>query len=114
MDSVHEELRNALLEIEHRVRKVRLEILPGQVEETSDIAQSKPEIAARALKLISQLAQLEHSTISTRSVRDIERLHRVDGSVSLKAVGKTTFMLKIEYDGSEWRRQFGEESDAPE
>lgn len=113
MDSVNAELRNALLEIEHMVRKARLEILQGQVEETSDIAQSKAEITARAIKLIGQLAQLEHSTVSTRSVRDVERSYRMDGSVSLKAVGKTTFMLKIEYDGGEWSRRFGKESDAP-
>lgn len=114
MDDVYEELQAALLEIEHKVRKTRLEILPSRVEETSDLAESKGEIAARAVKLIGQLAQLRSTIVSTRSVRDVERSYLPDGSVRVTAAGKTTFMLKIEYDGGEWKRRFGKEHDAPQ
>jgi hypothetical protein len=112
MDDMVKELQAALLEIEHKVRKARLEILPSRMEETSDTDRSKGEITARAIKVIGQLAQLESSIISTRSVRDIERTTLPDGTMHITAVGKTTFTLKIEYDSGQYSRKFGEESDA--
>ena len=112
MDDTRMYVQSTLLEIEQRARAARLRMDESQEEEYPDPNLTKGELTSRVITVIGQLAQLPSSIISCKSVRDIQN-YPDDSNPIICAAGKTTFLLKIEYDGGEWKRRFGKDSDAP-